>query len=226
MKIYNTTFNKYIALSLSILTIITFSIAIATPPISGFFCQSNCIDYPYLNITSRFPRDYIWMFPAIVLTMIYMIWTYSIQNITEDSRKLFSRIAVGFAVSASLILILNYFVQITVIQASLLNNEIHGIPLWTQYNENGLFIAFEEIGYIFMSIGFLFTAFALAKDNKKEKRIRWILISSFILTIASLFFVSITRGHQKGYLFEIIVISIDWLTLIVIGFMSMNLYKK
>lgn len=226
MTANNLIFSKYNALVLSILTIITFSIAMASPPIAGAYCRKDCIEYPYFDIIDRFPRDYYWMFPAILLTMTYMVWTYTLHARADLSRKLFSNISIGFAISASVILILNYFVQINVIQASLLNGEKEAIPLWTQYNENGLFIAFEEIGYLFMSIGFLFSAFSFSKAIKQERRIQIILILSCVLSLISLLYICISFGHLKGYLFEVVIISINWLTLIICGFLSMRLFKK
>lgn len=55
------------ALATTVLTIITFGIAIATPPLAGPFCTGECYAYPYLDIASRFPRDYYWMYPAMFI---------------------------------------------------------------------------------------------------------------------------------------------------------------
>lgn len=226
MTTYNLKFKRSISLSLSILTIITFGIAIATPPISGSFCQSGCIDYPYTDILSRFPRDYYWMFPAVILTMIYLIFMACLNSYADERKKIFGQIALSFAGIASLILILNYFIQLTVIQSSLLNGETEAIPLWTQYNSNGLFIAMEEIAYIMMSFSFLFAAFIFGKTYKTENILRIILIIAFSLSIAALILIAVKYGHHKGYMYEIIVISVNWLTFILIGFLAMKLFNR
>jgi hypothetical protein len=43
------------ALLTAILAAVTLGIAIATPPISGPFCVSGCVGYPYTDIVARFP---------------------------------------------------------------------------------------------------------------------------------------------------------------------------
>jgi len=68
-------FGFYMAVSAAVVTAVTFVIAVFTPPISGPFCRGNCVEYPYTDVLSRFPRDYIWMVPAILLTLIYLgLW--------------------------------------------------------------------------------------------------------------------------------------------------------
>jgi hypothetical protein len=61
-------FGYWIALFMSILTIATFAIAFATPPRSGPFCtMSACVTAPYTDVAAFFPRDYVWMYPALLL---------------------------------------------------------------------------------------------------------------------------------------------------------------
>src|SRR3990172_4842259 len=57
-----------------LLTIITFGFAITAIPISGANCREGCIEYPYLNTVAQFPKDYLWMIPAIILMLLYVIW--------------------------------------------------------------------------------------------------------------------------------------------------------
>jgi ammonia channel protein AmtB len=87
----------------------------------------------------------------------------------------------------------------------------------TMYNPNGVFIALEELGYLLMSLALAVLAPAFVRRNKVERTIRWLFVSSFALAVGALAAVSATRGIDRGYLFEIIVISIVWLTLIVAG---------
>jgi len=219
------TFGFYVALSTAILTLITFVVAIFTPPLSGPFCQENCFVYPFTDIVSRFPRDYIWMYLAILLMLFYVVLAVVIYHRASLEKKIYSHIALSFALMAATVLIVDYFLQLSVIQPSLLKGETEGIAMLTQYNPHGIFIALEDLGYLLMSFSFIFLA-PVFSASRLEKGIRWVLIVSFVLTIASLFFVSMQYGVSREYRFEVIVISINWLALILLGVLSSVVIKK
>lgn len=219
-------FGFYIAYITVVVTILTFGIAMFTPPISGPFCVDSCIDYPYTDITSRFPRDYLWMYPAIFLTIFYVALIVCVHHYVTIERKIFSQIGLVFATISATLLITDYFLQITVIQPSLLKGETDGIPLLTQYNPHGVFIALEELGYLMMSISFLSIAYVFLNKKRLEKAIRLILIMSFILTVFSLIIISISYGIHRSYRFEVVVITINWLTLIVFGILMTKVFKR
>ena len=80
-------FGLYISVITTILTVITFGIAICTPPLSGPFCTEGCFQYPYHEILSRFPRDYYWMFPAIFVSFSYLIMMNSIYHYYTSGKE-------------------------------------------------------------------------------------------------------------------------------------------
>lgn len=221
--------NNRIGFHISILTgamsAITFVVAYLTEPLSGPFCFDSCFKYPYLDIASRFPADYIWMYFAIIWLFLYIIFMICIHIYAKKEENVFGYIGLVFAVMSTLILLVNYYVQISVIQPSLLKGELDGISLVTQYNPHGIFIVLEEIGFILMSISFLFTA--LIFDQKGlEKGIRWIFLCNFILMIISFTTISFVYGIDREYIFEIAIITINWLTLILSGILFSLLFKK
>ena len=136
----------YIAIIMTILAIVTFGIAICTPPVSGPFCKGSCIMYPYNAIISRFPRDYLWMYPAILLSIIFIAFIVCIHYYASDNKKIFSLLSLSFALVSAIVLMTDYFIQVSVIQPSLVNGETEGIAVLTMYNPHGVFIALEEIG--------------------------------------------------------------------------------
>jgi hypothetical protein len=141
----------YVSIFLAILSLITFVIAFTTLPISGPFCKEGCIEYPYSDIISRFPHDYIWMYPTILLNIVFVVFMVCIHQLATKEKKIFSQLGLIFAIIVATILITNYFVQVSVIQPSIEKGETVGIALLTQYNPHGVFIALEEIGFIMMS---------------------------------------------------------------------------
>ena len=218
-------FGYYISIITTVLTVITFGIAISTPPLSGPFCTGPCFEYPYTDIASRFPRDYYWMYPAILLSISYLIMMVTIYQTAPVNKKLYGMLGVAFAIMASLILITDYFIQVSVIQPSLLAGETDGISLLTQFNPHGIFIVLEEIGFTLMIISF-FALFPMFNGTSTlEKTIKWTTITGFILAVISFSLVSILNGIHREYRFEIIIISITWLEIILISFL-MALYFK
>jgi hypothetical protein len=62
----------YSAILTTILTIVTFGFAMATTPISGANCPGGCVDYPYLDTISEYPKGFLWMLPAMLLVLGYV----------------------------------------------------------------------------------------------------------------------------------------------------------
>ena len=216
----------YISMITTIITIVTFAIAINTPPLSGPFCTGSCFEYPFTNITSRFPRDYYWMYPAIILSFFYLVMMACIYQITPNSKKVFAMVGVLFATIAALILSVNYFVQVSVIQPSLLAGETEGIALLTQFNPHGIFIVLEEIGFFLMIVSFFALFPIFDGKNSLEKIIRYTAIISFILVLVSFTLVSIIHGIHREYLFEVSIISITWLELILLGILFTRYFRR
>lgn len=216
----------YIALFTSLVTIIAFGIAILTPPISGPFCTSSCIDYPYLNIISRFPRDYLWVFPAIIMNLAFVALVACVHQYASPDRKIFSQIALSFSIISATVLIIDYYIQISVIQPSIEKGQLDGIAILTQYNPHGIFIALEEIGYLIMSLAFLVLVPVFSNKSSLEKAIRLILLLSFILTICAIFLILICFGTKREYRFEIAAITINWTVLAVTGILLSRIFKR
>lgn len=216
----------YAAILTVLTTVVTFAIAVLTPPLSGPWCQGSCFAYPYTDIAARFPRDYWWMYPATALSFLYVVLVVCIHHYAPAEKKVFSHAGLSFALIAAAALILDYFVQLSVIQPSLVNGETEGIALWTQFNPHGVFIALEDIGYLTMSVAFLFLAPAFAGPGRLERAIRWIFIAGFVLTILSLAVLSIQYGIRREYRFEVVAISINWIVLIVSGMLLSILFRR
>jgi hypothetical protein len=219
-------FGFYVSIITATITVITFGIAVCTPPLSGPFCKGDCLEYPYHDIISRFPRDYYWMFPAILSTFFYMMMMISVQKVVPGDKKLFSNIGSGFAVISTLLLSLDYFVQLSFIQPGLLAGETEGIAALSQYNPHGLFIIIEELGFITMNISFFCLVPVFSGSGRLERSLRLIFITSFILMLLSLAAVLIIHGIFREYRFEVIIISITWVELIAAGIIFSRYFKS
>ncbi len=217
----------YAAILTAITTAVTFGIALLTAvPISGAFCPDGCIEYPYLDTISQFPKDYLWMFPAMLLVLLYLILMNSIHSYAGTQKRVFSQIGMSLAIVSAVILWTDYFIQVSVIPVSLMNGETDGIPLLTQYNPHGIFIVLEDLGYLIMSLSFLFMAPVFTSKNRLESAVRWVFVSGFVLTIVALLVISIQYGIERKDRFEVAVISIDWLVLMVNGILLSMVFRR
>jgi hypothetical protein len=219
-------FGFWTAVGTALSTLLAFAIAILTPPLSGQLCREGCFDYPYSDIAVRFPRDYYWMFAAIPATLLYVAWMVGLQARATPERRPIAQLGVALSVMAALTLAGDYFVQLAVIQPSLLAGESDGISLLTQYNQHGVFIALEELGYLLMSVSLACMAPALPSATRLERAIRWLFVGGSVATFVALGWFLLKYGHSRGYLFEIAVISIDWLVLIAGTVMTAVVFRR
>src|SRR5687767_6852589 len=95
-----------------------------TPPLSGPLCvASKCFAYPYADTVSRFPRDFLWMYPAIVFATSFAAWVACVHHLAPSRARLFTLMGLCTGVAGAATLILNYLVQLAVVQPSLLAGE-------------------------------------------------------------------------------------------------------
>jgi hypothetical protein len=216
----------YSAILTMVMTVVTFTLAIIAIPNSGAGCRENCFDYPYVNTLSEFPRDYLWMLPAMLLVVFYVILVVSIHAYAAQHKSIYSQIGLSFALIAAGILLSDYFIQFSVVPVSLMNQETEGIALLTQYNAHGIFIVLEELGYLLMSLSFLFLAPVFANRDRLASVVRWVFIAGFVLTMVFLAVISIIYGLDRMDRFEVAVISINWLVLVLNGIMLSVLFRR
>jgi hypothetical protein len=216
----------YAAILTAITTLITFGFAITAIPDAGANCRENCLTYPYWDSLSQFPVDYRWMLPAIGLMLVYIVLMATIHSYAPTHRKIFGQIGLLFALIAATTLLIDYFVQFSVVPVSLMNAETEGIALLTQYNPHGLFIALEELGYLMMSLSFLFTAFVFTTKDRLQAIIRWVFLTGFVLALISLIGIALLYGLDRQDRFEVIVISIDWLVLLINGILLSMVFRQ
>jgi hypothetical protein len=153
----------------------------------------------------------------MLLMLLFIAVIASVHEYAPTTRKIFSLLGLCLAIIAATVLLITYSIQVTVMQPSLEKGQLDGWAMLTMYNPNGVFIALEELGYLLMSLALAVLAPVFVRRNKVERTIRWLFVSSFAGAVGALVAVSATRGIDRGDLFEIIVISIVWSTLIVAG---------
>jgi hypothetical protein len=204
----------WLAVFTAVLTIISFSLALL---------GTLSYTYPYPYTPSYIPADYAWLIPAFLLMPVFLALVAFIHHNASDEKKMFSRIALSFAMISAAMLMFDFFIQWTVVLPSTLAGEVGGLSLFTQYNPHGLFVSIESLAYLLMSTSFLALA-PLFNEGRLQRSIRLLFVASFVLAVGS--FVGLTLAGHDIVQFEVLVISIDWITLIVSGIFLSVLFRR
>jgi hypothetical protein len=204
----------YAAVLTAMLTAVFAVAAVATPARSGPFCGAACVPAPYTAVAQFIPGDYLWLIPGILLAPTFVGLMVCIHAYASEMRRTFSLVAVSFAVIYAVVILLNYFVQFTVVVPSLESGEIQNLSLFTQYNPHGFFIALEVLAYLAMSAAFL-TAGPVFAGGRVERTIRWLFTLGFVAAGAA--FAGFWLVGHDLIAVEVTVLVIDWVVLIVGG---------
>ena len=208
-------------------TALTLTVAVLTPPLSGPFCVApRCFAYPYADTAARFPRDFLWMYPAMLFAASFVAWVASLHSLSPRRARVLTLMGLCAAVVGAATLLLDYFVQLAVVQPSLLAGERDGIALLSQYNPHGLFIALEEVGYLLVALAFAGVAPAFGGRTRLERALRFTLVGGCLLAFGALGVVSWRYGLEREYRFEVAVITIDVVVLLAASGMAAMLFRR
>lgn len=189
----------------------------------GIGTPARTIPYPYTDVVSFVPADYIWQYPAFLLAPTLVVLIACIHASTKDSHKVFSQIALSFAIIYAVVIMTNYFLQLTTVETSLLNGETAGLSLIIQYNPHGVFIALEDLAYLTLSGSLLFAA-ALFAGGRIERAVRWLFVIDFIVAVGSFaIFIPLGLGLVT---FEVTAITISCVVLIIGGVLLSIIFKR
>jgi len=189
-------------------------VAIPTPPRSGPFCASACVAYPYVDVAQFIPGDYLWLLPGILLAPTFVVLMACIHAYAPEPKKIYSRIGLSFALIYAVVILVDYYLQLTVVVPSLQAGETEGLSLFTQYDPHGLFIALESLSYTMLTLALLFAAPVFA-GGRVERAIRGLFVLSFVLAVAA--FVGLAVLGHDLIAFEVTVLMVIWIVLIASG---------
>lgn len=201
----------------SALAAIAFGMAVTTPPRNGpFVAVGNAIAYPYKDGAKFVPRDFLWMYPTMLMMFAFLVLAAYLRWRTEASRRYFGTIGFSLALASFIIVCMDYFIQLRTVQPSLRNGEFEGLAIISQYNPHGVFIALEELGYLLLGISFAFLAMALG-SSRLERVTRRVFSISSALIVAAFVGMSFYFGMGLEYRFEVTAILFGWWTLVISG---------
>ncbi len=212
------------AILTAIIAAVFFIAGILTPPRSGPFAPAaNVVPYPYTDVAAFIPGDYYWLYPGILLAPLFVILMVCVHSYARSDRKLFSHIALSFAIIYATIILIDYVTQFTIVIPSILTNETAGLSLFTQYNPHGFFITFETLGYTMMSGAFLFIA-AVFAGGRLERVLRWVFVAGVVAALV--LFIMLSLLNYDLIAFEVTILTINWIILIVAGVLLSVMFRR
>ena len=199
------------------------ALAVLTPPRAGPFCVTGCVTYPYVDVAQFIPGDYLWLVPGILLAPTFVVLMACIHAYAAEARKTYSRIGLSFAVVYAVVILVDYFLQLTVVAPSLQAGETDGLSLFTQYDPHGLFIGLEALGYSMLTFALLFAA-PVFTGGPVERVTRWLFGLSFVLAVVA--FVGLALLGHDLVAFEVTVLLITWMVLIASGALLTVVFRR
>lgn len=214
------------AILTALLAAVSFGVAVTTPPRTGPFAASgSAIPYPYAAAARFVPRDFVWMYLALLMMLAFLVLAACIRERALDERRALGTIGLCLAVVSFTTIALDYFIQLRTVQPALLRGELDGLVILSQYNPHGVFIALEELGFLAMGLSFAFLALALG-STRIERATRWVFLVSSMLMVAAFVGMSWYFGFGLEYRFEVTAIAIGWLTLMTSGLLLAFLFRR
>jgi hypothetical protein len=195
------------------------------PPRSGANCTGGpglCLTYPYTDAAAYVPGDFLWMIPAFLLGPLFVVLlTVLLHGGDGPRRPLVAQLSLRLATISAVLLMVDYYLQFTTVQASLVRGETGGgLSLLSQYNPHGVFIALEDLGYATMLTALAVAAPALPRTTRPER----ILLrgSAVVGTVGALLLPVLLTvlGRDLDYTYEVLAITIAWTTLLAAGILA------
>jgi hypothetical protein len=194
------------------------------PPRSGANCTGgagSCLTYPYTDAADYVPNDFVWMIPAFLLGPLLVVLLTSLLDDVPAPRRPLARISLRLATASAVLLMVDYYVQFTTVQASLVRGETGGgLSLLSQYNPHGVFIALEDLGYATMLTALAVAAPALPRATRPERILRRLLATTGTLGALLLPVLLAALGRDLDYTYEVLAIATAWTTLLVTGILA------
>ena len=118
--------------------------------------------------------------PSLFLGSAFLILTVSIHQLAPPDRKIFSHAAVVFAAAYTVLISINYYVQLTWVMPRLAAGRTAGMEQFLFVPFDSFLYAVDILGYSFMSVATLFAAMVFTGKGI-ERVARWFLIANGLL---------------------------------------------
>lgn len=206
----------WVATTTALLAVCALALGVTTPPRSGAFCGGTCVPYPYTDVAAFVPRDYWWMYPGLLLALAFVVLTAWLRHRAAPDRAAPATAAVCLAAIGAAVLVVDYGVQLTVVQPALLAGQTDGLSLWSQYNPHGLFIGLENIGYAVLAAAMLSLGIAL-RGAGSPVAVGRVFTAAGTLSLTALVAIAATYRADLDVRYEVAGLLVTWLAIAAAG---------
>ena len=98
------------------------------------YCKAGCVAHPYTAAAEFVPRDYLWRYPALLLVLAFVTLAGGLHDLVPGHRRAFIRAGLSMSVMGASLLVVDYALQLTVMQPALLTDQLEGVSPLSQYN--------------------------------------------------------------------------------------------
>ena len=118
--------------------------------------------------------------PSLFLGSSFLVLIVSIHQLASPDRKIWSHAAVAFATAYTVLISINYYVQLTWVMPRLAAGRTAGMEQFLFVPFDSFLYAVDILGYSFMSVATLFAAMVFTGKGI-ERVARWFLIANGLL---------------------------------------------
>jgi|GEM_PF-142813 len=118
--------------------------------------------------------------PSLVLGSAFLALMVAVHDFAAQSRKIWAHAAIAFATVYTVLISINYFVQLTWVVPRLARGQSQGIEPFLFVPFDSFLYSVDILGYSFMSLATLFAA-RVFNGQGIERRVRWFLTANGLL---------------------------------------------
>jgi hypothetical protein len=118
--------------------------------------------------------------PSLFLGPSFLLLMLSVHQAAEPDKKIWSHAAVAFGIVYTVLISINYYVQLAWVAPRLANGRIEGMEMFLFTPFDSFLYAVDILGYSFMSVATLFAAGVL-NGRRRERVARAFLIANGLL---------------------------------------------
>jgi hypothetical protein len=118
--------------------------------------------------------------PSLFLGSSFLVLAVSIHQVASPDRRIWSHAAVAFATMYTVLISINYFVQLTWVAPRLVRGQIAGIEAFLFTPFDSFLYSVDILGYSFMSLATLFAANVFT-GSRLERIVRAFLMANGVL---------------------------------------------
>jgi hypothetical protein len=118
--------------------------------------------------------------PSLFLGSSFAVLMLCVNHYSSEDKKIWSQAAVMFAIIYTVLISINYYVQLTLVVPHMMRGETESVRFLLFTPFDSFLYSVDILGYSFMSLSTLFAAFIFAKEGL-DKTIRRFLIANGLL---------------------------------------------